>query len=1113
MKRKKSFIHIDWKIGLIFLVFSVCCRTVYAQTVSVELKKATVAEALKKMSAVTGYEFFYNSKQLSECPKRITANYHNISLVQALQEILSGTNFTFKVENRTIIIVSRPASGKQELREEEKEMELKGRIIDGSDRSPMIGVSVIVGGTGPGMSGTTTDLNGEFSIKLPVEGCDLTFSFVGYEKITRHFNGKNASSFANIVMQQQLQEIKDVVVTGIYQRKKESFTGSSTTFKGEELKSVGSQNVLQSLRTLDPSFKIMENNQFGSNPNQMPDIEIRGKSSVVGLKEEYGTDPNQPLFILDGFETTLETVMNLNMNRVASVTILKDAASTAIYGSKASNGVVVIETKTPEKGRLQLSYKGDFGVDIADLSDYNLMNAREKLQFETLAGVYEDNTNSPSNQLRLNSLRNERLKEIERGVDTYWLKEPVRNGFTHKHNIYAEGGEEKIRYGIGLSIGHVNGVMKESERQTIGGNIDLIYRTGKFQFSNKLTIDYLETVDPTVSFSEYAQANPYYRKYNSAGEIEKYLYYPEDGINDSSVSNPLWNAHLNNYNKGQEFGFTNNFIIEWFATHDFRLRAKFGLTKSDDTSDVRLSPLHSQFDDVSDTEKGLYTHTQTKGLVYEGDLAATFGRLFADKHMVNAVAGFNFSSTKRENYGFSANGFTDDQFDSPSFANSYPNGESPDYSRTEKRAASFYINGGYAYDNRYLLDFNYRSDGASMFGTDNRFRNTWSVGLGWNIHNEKFLRDKDFFQLLKLRASVGNPGNQNFAAYQAFSTYKFNGWMTNVFGTGVILNALGNKDLGWQETINYNIGTDITMWNNRINVTLDYYWKNTDPLLAVITTSGSMGVTSLTMNAGMQKTKGWEATLKFSPIYLPEQGINWNLSVNATHSRSKYANIGDSFSALNKSGQASLAGTTRYYDGGSPTAIWAVRSAGIDSATGKELFIKKDGTYSFSYDVNDEVVVGDTEPDIEGLFGTTFYYKGFSLSCFFCYQIGGQLFNTSLFDKVENIGTEEVYNNQDKRALYNRWSESNREAQFKGISMVQTTEKSSRFVMDENTLTCESVSLGYEFNQGFVKKLGLAALSLQANMNDIFRWSTVKAERGIDYPFARTISLSIGATF
>lgn len=655
--------------------------------------------------------------------------------------------------------------------------------------------------------------------------------------------------------------------------------------------------------------------------------------------------------------------------------------------------------------------------------------------------------------------------------------------------------------------------MKESERQTLGGNIDLIYRTGKFQFSNKLTIDYLQTSNPVVSFSEYAQANPYYKMYNDEGGIDKYLYKPEDGVDDSPVSNPLWNAHLNNYDKAQEFGFTNNFIIEWFATSDLRARAKFSITKSDETTDYRLSPEHTSFDDVSDTEKGLYTHTQVKSLKYEGDVSLTYGHLFAEKHMLNAVAGFNFSSNKSEEFGFSATGFTDDQFDAPSFANGYPDGGQPDYSRTEKRAVSFYLNGGYSFDNRYLLDFNYRSDGASMFGTGNRFRNTWSVGLGWNMHNEKFMRDNGFFSLFKLRASVGNPGNQNFSAYQAFTTYKFNTKLTNVFGSGVVINALGNSELGWQETVNYNIGADLTMLDNRINITLDYYWKDTDPLLAVITTPGSMGVTSLTMNAGKQKTKGWEATLKFSPIYLPKQGINWNLSVNATHSRSKYADIGDSFSTLNAEGKASLTGTTRYYDGGSPTAIWAVRSAGIDPATGKELFIKKDGTYSFTYDSEDEVVVGDTEPDLEGLFGTTFYYKGFSFSCYFRYQLGGQLFNTSLFDKVENISTEEVYNNQDKRALYDRWSENNRLANFKGISMVQTTEKSSRFVMDENTLTCESVSLGYEFRQGFIKKLGLSSLTVQANMNDILRWSTVKAERGIDYPFARTVSFSVGATF
>ena len=987
---------------------------------------------------------------------------------------------------------------------------LSGKVVDSADGYPLIGVSVSVAGT---RQGTVTDIDGLYQLKVPKQQCEVLFSYVGYDDKVIMYNLKNTSAFSKVVMYTNVTQLADVVVTGVYERKKESFTGASATFKTDELKAVGTSNILQSLSTLDPSFKMMESSQFGSNPNVMPDIEIRGKTSVAGLKEEYGTDPNQPLFILDGFETSLETIMNLNMNRVASVTILKDAASTAIYGSKASNGVVVIETKAPARGRLQLSYKGDYGLSLADLSDYNLMNSKEKLEFETLAGVYKDNSGDPFAQIRLDDLRNQRMLEIERGVDTYWLSEPIRPGFTHKHNIYAEGGEDKIRYGIGLSLGNVDGVMENSGRQTLEGNVDLIYRTGKFQFSNKLSINWLDVSNPTVSFAEYAYANPYYRKYNADGSISKYLYYPEEGVDDYPVSNPLWNAHLNNWDTATGFGFTNNFIFEWFATKSLRLRAKFGLTKQDDDEQTRLSPQHSQFDDVGETEKGLYSHTQIKEMIYEGDVALTYGKLLADKHMVNAVGGFNFSNNHRQIYGYSAVGFTDDQFDAPSFANSYPSGGSPNYNESLKRAASFYLNGGYAYSERYLLDFNYRLDGASMFGTGNRFRNTWSVGAGWNIHKEPFMAASDFFSLLKLRGSVGNPGNQNFSAYQAFSTYKFNGWMTNIFGTGVILNALGNAGLSWQETTNYDLGMDLTFWGERINATFDYYWKYTDPLLAVITTPGSMGVTSVAMNAGSQKTRGWEATLRVSPVYKPAEGIIWNISLNATSSRSEYADIGNSFSALNESGKASLAGTTRYYDGGSPTAIWAVRSAGIDPATGKELFIKKDGTYSFTYDVNDEVVVGDIQPKVEGLLGTSLYFKGLSIGCYLRYRWGGQVFNSSLFQKVENIGTQEIYNNQDKRALYDRWSENNREAYFKGISLVQRTEKSSRFVMDDNSLVGESFNIGYEFPDRIVRKMRLGALNVQLTSSDIFRATSVRVERGIDYPFARTVTMSLGITF
>jgi len=1120
MKKKRSFSlkpMIFWEklrgkiILSVFLLTTLCSLTQesYAQDVQLDLKleNSTLLEALKKIGTATGLEFFYNSGQISTSNKRITKEFKNTPLKTVLEFILNETPFTFKIEDKTIVITRRPA---EPTKRETRIIELKGIVTDGTTKESLPGVTVMIEGT---TQGTVTDMNGEFTFSIDSAEYNIIFSYIGYERQVKKFTGNNAADFLKIILEPSVEEIEDVVVTGIYRRKKESFTGSSTTFKTEELKAVGSQNLIQSLRTLDPSFKIVENNQFGSDPNRIPDIEIRGKSSVMGLKEEYGTDPNQPLFILDGFETTLQTIMDLNMNRVASVTLLKDAASTAIYGSKAANGVVVIETKAPERGRLQLSYKGDFSVTMADLSDYNLMNAREKLQFETLAGIYTDKTNSAINQIRLDSLRNTRLKGIEEGIDTYWLSVPLRTGFTHKHNLYAEGGEENIRYGIGLSYGNVQGVMKGSDRQTVSGNIDLLYRAGKFQFSNKLTVDYMETNDPSVTFSEYAQANPYYKKYNENGEIDKYLYYYSGNGYEEKVPNPLWNASLNNYDKSDETGFTNNFIIEWFATDDLRARGKFGITKTNHSAEERLSPRHSNFDNEEETKKGSYTHTSGKSTSYEGDLAITYGRLFAGKHMINAVGGFNFSMTKSINNGYQTIGFTEDAFGSPSFANGYPDNGKSSYSESETRAASFYLNGGYAYDNRYLLDFNYRCDGASMFGTNNRFRNTWSVGIGWNLHNEAFLLSKDWFQLLKLRASVGNPGNQNFAAYQAFTTYTFNTDMTNIFGSGLIINALGNKDLAWQETINWNVGADITTWNNRLNITFDWYKKITDPLLALITTPGSMGVKSVAMNAGQQKTTGMEVTLKISPIYRPQERINWNISLNGTHAKARYAKIGNAFSSLNNEQKASLAGTTRYYDGGSPTAIWAVRSAGIDPATGKELFIKKDGSYSFSYDSNDEVVLGDTEPKLEGVLGTTLYYKGLSVGCYFRYSLGAQIFNEAVFQKVENISSDEVYYNQDKRALYDRWSATNREARYKGISLTQKTDKSSRFVMDENTISGESFNIGYEFTQPFVQKMGLSVLNVQASMNDIFRCSSIKSERGIDYPFARTVSFSLSATF
>ncbi len=991
--------------------------------------------------------------------------------------------------------------------------EVKGIVTDAETGETMPGAVVRVEGT---QLAVACNDEGVFVLDLPREGRHvLVCSFVGYEKQQLTLERIKAGQTLRIRLKAIGQTKADVVVTGIYERKKESFTGSATTYSGQELRLLGAQNVLKNLSILDPSFKINENTLMGSNPNTMPDIEVRGKTSIMGLKEEYGQDPNQPLFILDGFETDVQTVMDLNMNRVQSITILKDAASTAIYGSKAANGVVVIETVRPTHGRLRLNYKGDYGLTWADLTSYNLMNASEKMRFEEVSGLYRDHTGSFLNQLNLDDLHNERLKEIARGVDTYWLSEPVRLGLDQKHNVYAEGGEEKIRYGLGLTYGNTQGVMKESFRKTFALNLDLIYRTGIFQFSNKFILNSTRTADPTTSFSDYAAANPYYRKHNAEGGVDKYLYVPENNY-ERPVPNPLYNASLNSYDRSNALGFTDNFMADAYLNDWLKARVRFGVTHTGTTDEDHLSPLDTRFDDADETKRGSYAFAQAKSLRYEGDANLAYGRFFNEQHLVNLVAGMNLSNNQTTVNGYTATGFTEDAFDAPSFANRYPENGKPRYSESTRRSASYYVNGGYQWRYRYMLDVNWRLDGSSVFGSENRFRHTWSVGLGWNLHKESWMQqlaDNGRLSLLKLRTSIGTPGNQSFSAYQSLTTYQFATLMNNVFGSGVLISSLGNPNLRWQSTLNWTVGLDLEAWKRRVSLSADYFIKDTDPLLANITTPGSLGVKQTYMNLGAQMTKGVEATLRVTPVSRPASQLNWNLSANMRHYVARYRKIGNALDALNQTNKLLPNELTRYYDGGSPTAIWGVQSVGIDPATGKEIFVRKDGSYTFDYSTDDEVVLGDTRARLEGTLGTSLYWKGLTVGVYLSYELGGQVFNTDLFNKVENIDLNDINYNQDRRALYDRWSVDNPDARFKGISLVQTTDKSSRFVMDRNTLRGTSLLVSYQFPRELIAPARLSALTLQCNMNDIFYWSTVRQERGIAYPYARTVSFTLSAAF
>ena len=997
-------------------------------------------------------------------------------------------------------------SEKLEKAQQQKEVLLRGSVKD-VDGLPLPGVAVQVKGT---TQGTTTDEDGEYYIMVKgVEKPVLVFSFVGMK--TQEVAFQKGKHRIDVVLEEDSEVIQEVVVTGIYTRKAESFTGSMATFKQEDLKAVGNQNVLQSLKLLDPSFIVLENNLSGSDPNATMNLNMRGATNIVGLTNEYNTNPNQPLFILDGFETTLATISDLSMDRVESITLLKDASSTAIYGSKAANGIIVVETKKPEAGKLRFNYNGNFTVSWADLTDYNLMNSSEKLEYERLAGYYGD-LDSDGNIISesYKSLYNERLLRIKGGLDSYWMNEPLRTGFTQSHNIFAEGGDASFRYGIGLTYTGTDGVMKNSDRDVLNGNIQLTYRVDKFAFTNQTTISNTEVNNPTVNFSEFAQTNPFYNKYNEFGEVEQIL----DAISTVSgykyFTNPIYDFNQKSFDRNSALNLTNNFQVEYRPIDELRVRAKFGLTVGQTKSETFDSPQMSKYLTTESLKKGSYSETNQKDNSYNGSLDITYGKTF-DKHTLNAIAGMQFSSSNNNLSMYSAIGYMSDKFWNPNFSIGYPDGGRPSSTINKRRSASYYVNFNYAYDMRYLFDANVRSDGSSVYGVDNPFSTTWSVGFGWNVHNEAFLKDSELINYLKLRYSIGNPGNENINAKLANNIYTYGSTYPNMFGLAALVSQWGNSGLKWQRTQDQNWGIDLNMFNERLSLTFDYFLKKTDPLLLSIAFPPSSGTSSVPMNVGAMKNKGYTATVKYNII--KNKDFIWSANASLRHIKTTYYDLGDMSEKYNEEGRTNQS-LTRYYDGASSTALWAVPSLGIDPMTGNEIFIKKNGSYTYEWDINDEIVCGDSTPDVEGTFGTYLYYKGFSFNAAFTYRYGGQTQLSTLYNKVENINSDQIKYNQDKRALYDRWQKPGDIAKFKRIDDTNSTPMSSRFIADDNTLQCSSISIGYETTTAaWLKTIGASSMSFRIYGNDLFRISTVKEERGINYPFARNISASIGVRF
>ena len=955
------------------LVFCMLVQTfaaVNTQTVTLKKQNASLEEIIWELKEQTKFVFLYSSADVATV-KGIDIDMQNSQIDAILKKCLEGTDLQFVKENNAIII--RQANGKTAVPQVQSR-KITGKVID-EDGNPLPGVAVLIEGT---TIGVATDMDGKYDLTCPeMKDIVLKFSYIGMKPKSVVVGNKTV---VDVTLESDSQEMDEVVVTGLLNRRKSGFAGTTTVISKQELAKVSTGNIFTTISTLDAGFKIEENNLDGSNPNKLPDFMIRGKGS-------FQNGSTAPIFILDGFEVTSEKVFDMDINRIESITLLKDASATILYGSRASNGVIVIETTAPKAGKLRVTYDFKPTIAIVDLTDYDLMNAREKLQYEKEAGLYTQEItpgyedNDRREQGELDKAYYNRYKNIVEGVNTYWLSQPVKNAFSHAHSLFVEGGADNVRYGIDASYNQNKGVMKESGRDRFGLGFSLIYRI-KDKITIKNYISYAHTHaynSPYGSFSQYAKLNPYERIYNDNGELIPKL---SDGD-----TNPLYDALLPNRNFTKDQEFREQLSVDWFICDGLRLKGQMAIVKGETSGEIYKSPFSAEFlkttynsesrvqEYLPIAERGYLSMTDGASFSYDGNVTLNYNTLVNEKHIIYAGTGLEVTQNDNNSHGFIMTGFPDDRYSDPAFAIQYKKETKPSSSESKSRAIGFFANGNYSYDDRYFADVSVRIDGSSKFGADKKYAPFWSAGAGWNVHNEKFFKHTKI-SMLKLRYSYGVTGNQEFSAYQAKTMFQFNTDRLYNSGISAALMGYGNPDLEWQNQYQSNYGFDFGYAKDRIRLQFNYYQKKTEGMLTSVSVAPSLGLPSntFTSNLGKIQNKGVEVNL--NAVLIRDQGkdFEWSVMLQAAHNKNKIMEISTALKNINeKNNQDKTTPAAVYEEGESMSAIKAVPSLGIDPTTGQELFMKKDGTITYTWDATDKVICGDSEPKVFGNVGTNLY--------------------------------------------------------------------------------------------------------------------------------------------
>lgn len=936
---------------------------------------------------------------------------------------------------------------------------IKGTIVDSKTGEPVIGASVKVKGT---KLAAVTDLNGEFELNTHANAT-LQISYVGFKETE-----VKASNGMKISLEEDTESLEEVVVVGYGTQKKESLTGAMANIKGEKLKDITSATVENMLNGKVSGVYVAPGS---GRPGSTGAIIIRGQTSINGA--------TAPLWVVDGVIVG-NSAGDLNPDDIETMTVLKDAASTAIYGSEGANGVVVVTTKQAKHEKMSISLSAKAGLSTLNRGNLEMMDGAEFYDY------YKSFQN-------VESVNFPRWNEDLRNSNFDWFKLAKKTGSTQDYNLTLNGGSQNIQSMFTLGYFKEEGAVKGYDMNRYSTRIKVVYKPYEW-LTIKPNISGSRTNDKDKQYSVGAMYSmmPWDSPYDENGNLVPNYY---AGWVNSKATNYLNDLAAGDYSTSTTYDLSGGL--------DFDIQIAPWLTFSSvNNYSYYNSQTHGYYDPKSSSGEGVNGRTTEYNYVstrrYTNQLLR-FKKSWG-KHNVNALLAYEFNDYEMKYTDVYATGFISGFEDfmtaaKPEMANGY---------RTAWAKQSYFTQWRYDYDSRYYGELSLRRDGRSNFGSNNRYGNFFSVSGAWNINNESWFK-ADWVDQLKLRAAFGSVGNVPTSLYPSYSLYSVGATYNE--NPGALISQIGNKDLTWEKTYTTGVGVDASFWQNRLHATLDYYIKNTSNILYQVPVTGLVGVTSIWKNIGKMRNTGIELTVGGDIIRTKD--LTWNVTANISHNSNELRDLYKQRDANGNyvvkpvliSDGTSIAGTAqRILEIGEPVDTYYMKEwAGVNPEDGKPQWYMDDANgnkvVTDSYSKASYYKCGKASPDVYGSFSTSLFYKNFDLQANFGYSLGGQIYSYyrqefdsdgayagdrnqmklqkgwSRWEKPGDIATHPraMYNNQDKGNL-----------------------ASSRYLESSDYLKLRSLTLGYNFD---LKKYGIQTLRLSVSGENLF---TITDYSGVD---------------